>query len=136
MWGVAYQVPVDNFDKVMLQLDVRERGYTLYQKDVALQTDSALGGWTRTSAAVYIAEHLNSNPEYLGPAPIHKMATCIAHASGECGWNSEYLYEIAGCMRKLFPHCANEHVFELEGTVREKENRMAMEQRLNAWTLP
>ena len=66
---------------------------------------------------VYIATE--SNPLYLGPAPLDEIAQQIVVSKGESGSNTEYLFELAKSMRLIAPSVIDEHLFELEKKVKE-----------------
>ena len=65
---------------------------------------------------VYVAT--DNNPDYLGPAPLHEMAECIATCEGHSGPNSEYLFNLAHMMRLLFPASPDKELFLLEVEVK------------------
>lgn len=64
---------------------------------------------------VYIA--LPSNPLFVGAAPVDQMANDIALSKGQCGYNVEYLANLAAFMHLHVPEVWDEHLFSLEKSV-------------------
>lgn len=129
-WGRAFEVAGRDRDRVLAQLDHRERGG--YERiDVTIElagqhapqragkADSGSAGSDPASPAsqrpglLYVAT--KENPNYLGPAPIDDLAAQIAGAVGPSGPNPEYLFELADSLRQL--GAEDPHVFSLEARV-------------------
>ncbi|XP_002733586.1 putative glutathione-specific gamma-glutamylcyclotransferase 2 [Saccoglossus kowalevskii] len=119
VWGVAYEVPEDEIERVKDHLDYREKGgYTcetvkFYPQD------------TRTepfSVTIYIGTE--QNPNYLGEANMDDIAKQIVQSIGPSGKNTEYLFELANAVRSLFPNVEDFHLFELEQRVRNLGKHM------------
>ncbi|CAM2065021.1 Gamma-glutamylcyclotransferase [Sulfidibacter corallicola] len=109
-WGVAFRLAPHEARDVLAQLDHREQG----GYDRLLLPFHTHAGPTPFRVLVYIASE--SNPHYLGPAPVSAMANQIAMSHGASGPNSEYLLRLAESLRHLRLHDA--HVFELEAHLR------------------
>ncbi|CAN6464542.1 unnamed protein product [Victoria cruziana] len=57
------------------------------------------------------------NKYYLGPAPLEEMASQIAHASGPCGNNMEYLFSLEKALYNIGHE--DDYVIELANEVRK-----------------
>ncbi len=113
-WGIAYRVQPTNVPEVMAYLDDREKcGYTTHE--VTFQPTSK--SLTPFSALAYIG--METNPEFLGPAPIEAIARQVVNARGPNGCNAEYVLGLAEAMRRIAPLVKDDHLFELERKVRE-----------------
>lgn len=123
-WGIAYKVLPTDVPEVMAYLDHRERGgYTTHKVlfHPAKQTvDTAAFGEQQMTFTVlaYIATELN--PNYLGPAPVEDLAKQVVGSRGPSGCNTEYILNLAHAMREIAPGVVDEHLFTLEGKVREQ----------------
>lgn len=113
--GVAYRLATAEREEVLRHLDYRERGG--YDRLILpLVFPGAQHAHTDTRAIVYLANE--SNPNYLGPAPYEAIANQILGAHGPSGPNPEYLFELAGFLRR---HGAPEpHVFALEALLQAR----------------
>ena len=116
----------------MAYLDHRERGgYTTHevlfhpkhhhhhhqqQQQQQQQLDPKLKA-TFTVLA-YIATEVN--PNYLGPAPVENLAKQVVNSRGPSGCNAEYILNLAQAMRQIAPEVKDDHLFSLEGEVREQ----------------
>lgn len=109
--GMAYRITPET----LAPLDHREKnGYLreltpLYFTD----NDSNTSNSDQTQGLVYLAT--DSNPAFLGPAPLEVMAYQIAYASGPSGPNRDYLINLAEALRQLDVNDA--HIFALEQQV-------------------
>lgn len=119
MWGVAYLLPTNETEKILSQLDYRERcGYvqteqTFYPADKTKESFSVLA---------YVGQP--DNPHFLGPAPLDEMARQIATAQGMTRRNFEYLFKLAEAMRDLAPSVPDDHLYALESKVKEVLNEL------------
>jgi len=87
-WGVAYRVPAHVVEEVLGQLDHRESGgYSRHEVDVFNESHELV-----TRALVYRASE--SNPHFLGDAPVLEMAQHILKSHGPSGPNLDYLLEL------------------------------------------
>ena len=113
-WGVAYEIGEADADAVLESLDLRERGG--YERhDVALELSDDGDTPPETGRGlVYLAGETNRN--YLGPAPLERIATQVRGARGPSGANLEYVLRLAAALRELDAH--DEHVFALEELLR------------------
>lgn len=59
--------------------------------------------------------------EYLGPQSLESLADVIAVSVGPSGRNADYLFNLAEAVRTFFPDEADDHLFELEEMVKERE---------------
>ena len=101
----------------MAYLDHRERGgYTTHK--VLFHPKPKHDKQMTFSVLAYIATELN--PNYLGPAPIEDVAKQVVGSRGPSGCNTEYLLNLAQAMREIAPGVNDEHLFGLEGKVREQ----------------
>ncbi|XP_052057742.1 putative glutathione-specific gamma-glutamylcyclotransferase 2 isoform X1 [Mytilus californianus] len=117
VWGIAYEIANEQIDDVTAHLDFREKN-----------------GYTQTEVVFYPSEEIESpihlkiyigtsdNEEYLGPAPIEDIAKQIYDSVGPSGKNIDYLLNLANAVRQLFPEETDEHLFELEKSVKHKLN--------------
>lgn len=103
-WGVVYELADDRVEDVLEHLDEREQGG--YERhEVELETASGT-----LASLVYVARE--TNPEYLGPAPLGEIAKTIATARGPSGPNLEYVVRLARALRDAGEEDA--HVFAVE----------------------
>lgn len=124
-WGIAYKVQPSDVPDVMAYLDHRERGgYTTHkvlfhpkhlQQQQHQQCDPKM---TTFTVLAYIATEVN--PNYLGPAPVEDLAKQVVGSRGPSGCNAEYILNLAQAMRQIAPGVKDDHLFSLEGKVREQ----------------
>ncbi|CCW66313.1 unnamed protein product [Phytomonas sp. Hart1] len=74
----------------------------------------------RVVSLCYIATH--DNKDYLGEAPIERMAKEIIEASGQSGTNLDYLFRLTKCLQEM--GIMDPHVFELDAVARQLLNNM------------
>ena len=109
---------------VMAYLDHRERGgYTthkvlFYPKHLQQQQQQPDPKISTFTVLAYIATEVN--PNYLGPAPVDDLAKQVVDCRGPSGCNTEYILNLAQAMRQIAPGVKDEHLFSLEGKVREQ----------------
>lgn len=113
-WGIAYEIGEADAPAVLDALDVRERGG--YERhDVALElADDPAAPPETGRGLVYLAGETNRN--YLGPAPLDRIAAQVRAAGGPSGPNLEYVLRLARALREL--DASDEHVFALEELLR------------------
>lgn len=109
-WGVALGVAAEHEARVLAQLDHRERGG--YSRMLLPLVDRA-GIDLGEDALVYVG--LPGNPDWLGAADIKSMAMQIRNARGPSGANADYLFALAGELRRQ--GLADDHVQALEDAV-------------------
>lgn len=103
-WGLAYRIAAMDRDRVLEELDLRERGgYSRVQLVVHPAEDAPF------SALTYVATP--ENPEYVGPAPEAAIARTIAASYGPSGSNLEYVLRLEDALRQW--GAEDPHVFEL-----------------------
>lgn len=115
-WGVALAVAEADEQRVLAQLDHRERGgYSRMLLPLVDRESKDLG----EDALVYAA--LEGNPDWLGPAELGVMAAQIRGARGPSGANVDYLLDLARELERL--ELADSHVQELAEALRALGNR-------------
>lgn len=111
-WGMGYRIEAGQRAEVLERLDHRERG-GFERLEVGLAFASAVG--PSVPAQVYVAGP--GNPNYLGPAPLDRIARQVRASHGPSGSNLEYVLRLAGALREIGAHDA--HVFALEELLAE-----------------
>lgn len=106
--GVAYRIGEADREDVLAHLDHREKGG--YERR-PVELDTAQGP---LQALLFLATP--ENPEFLGPAPLERIARQVVQAHGPSGPNPEYVLELARALRDL--GARDRHVFALEARVR------------------
>lgn len=110
-WGVAYRIAEAHAERVLCELDHRERGgYRRHEVALHLSGEPSV-----TQALVYVAAP--DNPNYLGPAPLTEIARQILAAHGPSGPNPEYVLRLAESLAALSAS-DDEHVHALAELVR------------------
>jgi cation transport regulator ChaC len=103
-WGAAFRVADADRERVLEQLDHRERGgFERLEVDVHTSGDSGRG----LRALVYVAGP--TNPNYLGPAPLEAIANQVRDAHGPSGSNVDYVLGLLRALREMGvddPHVA------------------------------
>ena len=103
-WGIAYQPAPEDTDRILENLDYREKGG--YERHfIKLH----FGDGNDTDGIMYVATKYNAN--YLGPACSQEIARQIADAKGPSGSNEEYLLKLAKSLEEIGGEDA--HVTEL-----------------------
>ncbi len=99
--GMAYALPPDGSHAVLAHLDHRERGgYERHRVELHFESgerEGPAGG--RAQGLLYIATP--ANPNWLGPAPLERIARQIARSRGPSGHNLEYLLRLAESLRAM-----------------------------------
>ena len=110
---MAYRVQPEDVPEVMAYLEHREikSGYSIKELLFHPQNEAA----DKFMVLVYIATE--SNPCYMGGAPLDIMAHQIYRSKGKSGANTEYVLRLAQEMRTIAPHIYDKHLFELEACV-------------------
>lgn len=93
-WGVGYRVGDGVAERVLSQLDHREKGG--YER---LSVTLNLIDGRCVPALAYRATP--DNPNYLGPAPLAEIAATVRVSSGPSGPNDEYVLRLADALRAL-----------------------------------
>eukprot|EP00058_Branchiostoma_floridae_P024656 XP_002610146.1 hypothetical protein BRAFLDRAFT_264270 [Branchiostoma floridae] len=118
VWGVAYEVAEEDAPSVSQHLDYREKGGYTKHSVLFHPADTSIQPFT---LLLYIGT--DTNPNFLGDAPLSEIAEQIAHSVGPSGKNTEYLYQLAEAMRNLVPNKPDTHLYELERLVKEIESQ-------------
>jgi cation transport regulator ChaC len=114
-WGVAYRVAASDRERVLAELDVREKGgYSLGPLPFVPKDRDFEGG---LEPLCYVA--LPGNPNWVGEAPLSEIAAHVRAASGPSGHNAEYVLRLAESLEAL--GAFDEHVFELANLVSDPD---------------
>ncbi len=108
-WGVAYRLDEAGADKILDDLDVRERGGY-----VRMEVEFELDGAERVPGVTYQAWPGNRN--YAGPAPLAEIAGQVVAATGPSGANADYVCDLDAALRTLAAD--DSHTVELAAEVR------------------
>ena len=106
-WGVAYRVRHDDLENVLARLDHREKGgYERIEVELHLQPapaapDARAAKSDRVYGLMYVAGE--SNPNYLGPAPLATIARQVMASRGPSGPNPEYVSRLAAALHAICP---------------------------------
>lgn len=114
--GVAFRLAGRERDEVIERLDHRERGG--YRR---IEADLLVGRRRRVTGIVYVADE--TNPNYLGPAPMAAIARQVRAAAGASGPNAEYVLRLAQALRDL--GADDPHVFGLAACLADAETEPA-----------
>lgn len=69
---------------------------------------------------IYQASH--DNPNYAGPADIDSIVSQVVKSVGPSGTNIEYVLNLAKAMRDIAPDVHDDHLFSIEGKVKNLLN--------------
>jgi cation transport protein ChaC len=109
-------------EEVLAYLDYREKGgYTRELVDVYTKENES--GPTIFGALLYRATE--SNPEYLGHAPLPHIALQIVNSVGPSGKNVEYFLNLAKSMRDM--QVEDQHLIYLEKLIIELVEKLSKE---------
>lgn len=119
VYGVAYKIADEKRKEVIEHLDFREKnGYErhlvrFYPLDSS--TDDSM-----ENIVIYVAT--KDNESYAGHQnDLNDIANQIFEATGPSGSNREYVFRLADAMRQLFPNHDDDHLFELEKMLKDRE---------------
>ncbi len=102
-YGVAYRLATDRLEQIVKELDYREKnGYR--RNTVAIHFQGRV-----ETGIVYRADE--SNPAFVGDAPLEDIASQIRRSNGPSGSNREYLLELHDAL--IAHDIEDEHVREL-----------------------
>ncbi|KAJ6633325.1 putative glutathione-specific gamma-glutamylcyclotransferase 2, partial [Pseudolycoriella hygida] len=123
VFGMAYKIPGDKTKQVLKHLDFREKnGYERHYVQFFPLDSNEMGDLPANEIVIYVAT--NENESFAGSTG---DLTCIVDqifsAVGPSGSNREYVYQLAEAMRHHFPDQNDEHLFEIESLLRERERR-------------
>lgn len=122
VYGVAYKIPEEKCQEVVEHLDFREKNG--YERCLVsfYPVDTASANETIENIVIYVAT--KDNASYAGHRDdLNDIANQIFEAHGPSGSNREYVFRLADAMRQLFPNNFDEHLFELEKLVKERERK-------------
>ncbi|KAL8994866.1 MAG: hypothetical protein Q9169_005287 [Polycauliona sp. 2 TL-2023] len=115
VWGAAYHIPQEHVKEVQEYLDIREiNGYSIQYTAVqpVSQEKSPI-----EKCMVYIG--LPSNPQFLGPQDLDRLAARIFRCQGPSGENRDYLFMLEEALKELGEDAHDEHVEELAKKTRK-----------------
>ncbi|OWF38401.1 putative glutathione-specific gamma-glutamylcyclotransferase 2 [Mizuhopecten yessoensis] len=119
VWGVAYEISVEEESKVRQHLDFREKeGYTLAMVKFHPENTQE----QPIDLQLYLATEENFN--YLGPAPIDEIAKQVIVSVGPSGKNVDYVLNLAQAMRSIAPGREDPHLYELEKEIKFQQKSM------------
>lgn len=121
VYGVAYKIPDNKRKEVIDHLDFREKNGYERRLVTFFPLENLLEKKSIENIVIYVAT--KDNDSYAGHRDdLNDIANQIFEAHGPSGPNIEYVYRLADAMRHLFPHCHDDHLFELEKILKEKES--------------
>ncbi|ELU02890.1 hypothetical protein CAPTEDRAFT_2266 [Capitella teleta] len=113
VWGMAFEIPPEDEERVRSHLDHREKGG---YESISVTFNPQDTTFSPFDLDIYVGNE--DNPFYLGPADIDEIAQQIYSTEGPSGKNTDYLLQLAAAMRQLVPEENDEHLFSLERKVR------------------
>lgn len=126
VYGIAYKIADHQRHEVIEHLDFREKnGYERHIVTFYPENDEIIDGDSTShirNIIIYVAT--KENKSYAGHQnDMNDIANQIFEAHGPSGSNCEYVYRLADAMRQQFPQHHDDHLFELEKLLKEKERR-------------
>lgn len=118
---MAYKIPADKTEQVLKHLDFREKnGYERHYVRFFPLDRNEIGDAPTDRIVIYVAT--NDNESFAGSAGgVTAIVDQILEAVGPSGTNREYVYRLADAMRRYFPDQNDEHLFEIENLLMERE---------------
>jgi cation transport regulator ChaC len=96
-WGLAYRLPESEHQRLLGDLDHRERGgYQRCELRFHCEDDERTGS---LSVLAYVAHA--DNEHYLGPATAQQLAAQVLSCHGPSGANTEYVLELSDALGAL-----------------------------------
>lgn len=119
VYGVAYKIADDKRKEVIEHLDFREKnGYERHL--VRFYPLDSSSDDSMENIVIYVAT--KDNESYAGHRnDLNDIANQIFEATGPSGSNREYVFRLADAMRQLFPNHHDDHLFELEKLLKDRE---------------
>ena len=114
-YGVAYKLAGDAAQQreTLQYLEWREKQYD-HREYVTVYAEPTCETVILDTALCYIAtENTDTNPNYLGPAPMEDIAMQIAQSHGPSGPNSEYLFKIEAALKEHGAETSDEELIDL-----------------------
>lgn len=123
VYGIAYKIADHQRYEVIEHLDFREKnGYERHIVTFYPDNDENDRRQHTRNIIIYVATEENTS--YAGHRnDMNDIANQIFEAHGPSGSNCEYVYRLADAMRQQFPKQHDEHLFDLEKLLKEKERR-------------
>lgn len=121
VWGMAYKISEQDKQDVLKHLDFREQnGYSRHK--IRFYPFPVIKPESNEPVNILIYLATNQNESFAGESSdISEIGNQILTASGKSGPNREYIYKLATAMRSLFPGQEDDHLFELEEYLLQKE---------------
>lgn len=121
--GVAYKIPEAKRQEVIDHLDHREKNGYERHRVTFYPLDSTDGANEKIeNILIYVAT--KENTSYAGHCcDLNDIANQVFEARGPSGPNCEYVFRLADAMRHLFPKHPDDHLFELEKLLKERERK-------------
>lgn len=121
VFGMAYKIPADKTEQVLKHLDFREKnGYERHYVPFFPLKQNEIANTPTDHIVIYVATH--DNESFAGSTGgLTAIVNQILEAVGPSGTNREYVYQLANAMRHHFPDQNDEHLFEIENLLRERE---------------
>lgn len=118
---MAYHIDAKEKENVFKYLDFREiNGYSRYK----IKFYSCVGnneiGENSIDIILYVADQ--DNESFAGESHIDELVDQIFNATGKSGRNRDYVYNLADSMRVLFPNVFDDHLFEIEKKLKQREH--------------
>ncbi len=115
-WGVAYRISGAEADKVLSQLDHREKGGYERVEMPFVAKDRVVQGTLQVLA--YLATP--GNPNYVGETELQAIAEIVRTSEGPSGHNAEYVLRLAEALMDM--GVDDDHVFELANLISDPED--------------
>ncbi|XP_052866512.1 putative glutathione-specific gamma-glutamylcyclotransferase 2 [Anopheles cruzii] len=128
--GMGYRIAAKDKQHVLKHLDHREKnGYERYQVEFYPYPLDQNQLNEPQSILLYVATH--ENPSFAGQQDtLETIAQQILGSSGQSGRNPEYVYRLADAMRQLYPGERDDHLFDLERLLLERDPMMLESEKL------
>uniref|UniRef100_A0A182NMS4 glutathione-specific gamma-glutamylcyclotransferase n=1 Tax=Anopheles dirus TaxID=7168 RepID=A0A182NMS4_9DIPT len=121
VWGMGYRIGAEETSQVLEHLDHREKnGYERHRVKFHPHPWSAEQMNEPQPILLYVATQ--DNPSFAGQSDtLEAIAEQILTSAGQSGRNPEYVYKLAEAMRQLYPGEQDEHLFELEKLLLQRD---------------
>uniref|UniRef100_A0A182QWJ1 glutathione-specific gamma-glutamylcyclotransferase n=1 Tax=Anopheles farauti TaxID=69004 RepID=A0A182QWJ1_9DIPT len=125
VWGMGYRIGGKDKLNVLEHLDHREKnGYERHRVMFHPYPWSAEQMNDSQPILLYVATH--DNPSFAGHSDtLEEIAEQILTSAGQSGRNPEYVYKLADAMRQLYPGEQDDHLFELEKLLLQRDPQTA-----------
>ncbi|XP_053671538.1 putative glutathione-specific gamma-glutamylcyclotransferase 2 [Anopheles nili] len=121
VWGMGYRIAAREKLQVLKHLDHREKnGYERHLVKFYPYPWSAEQLNDAQQILLYVATQ--DNPSFAGQQDdLNTIADQILVCTGQSGRNPEYVYKLAEAMRRLYPGEQDDHLFELEKILLQRD---------------